>query len=361
MQTLTTIDPDLLTAHDIHHYGSAQLEKFEQQMARYFSREYRRWQGNKTVPEEYGVSSFEGGIAAVPTKKVSIEACYDDEYAIYRAFMDRDHMAYTTGYYAATAEEVRASTLSLEQAQAQKYELIIERAEIEDGQNILDCGCGFGGLSRYLLQKFPNVTITGINPSVVQTDHIKRLIRYHDPYFDSERFRLIDKFIDDIDVGGDELPAAQFDRVVSVGLLEHVTNIDLLFQHFSVLLKPGGQCLNHCIVSVDTIPQLLAAEDTRIGDYFPGGHAWPFDEMPRHNTHLKFCQRWFINGLNYWRTLDEWHRRFWDSIDQLYPRHVHNPEELQFWNHYFSLCKAMFLPNEGQSYGNGHFLYQRPR
>ncbi len=359
MQTCTPINPALLNAHDIHHYGSAKLQKFEQQMARYFTREYRRWQGNKTVPEEYGVSSFEGGIAAVPTKKVSIEACYDDEYAIYRAFLDKDHMAYSAAYYGADASAVRSASVSLEQAQVQKYELIIERAEIEDGQCILDLGCGFGGFPRYLLHKFPNVIVTGINPSAVQSAHIKRLTRYHDPYFDSGRFHLVEKFIDDIAIGS-ELPAKSFDRVVSVGMLEHVTNIDLLFQKLASLLKPGGLCLNHCIVSIDTIPKLLAAEDTRIADYFPGGHAWPFDEMQRHNSHLQFIERWFINGMNYWRTLDEWHRRFWDSIDRLYPKHVHSPEELLSWNHYFSLCKAMFAPNQGASYGNGHFLYRRP-
>ncbi len=359
----TPIQQTPLSSPDIFQYNSEAMHKFEKQMARFFGREYQRWQGNKTAPEAYGVSSFEGNIATEVTRKKAIGECYDDEhgYAIYRAFLDRDYMAYTTGYYGADAEEAMASTVSLEKSQEQKYDLIIERAQIEDGHHVLDLGCGFGGLSKYLLNKFPNLTITGINPSEVQTGHIKRLIRYHDRNFEGERFRLIQKYIDDIDIGSDELPLNSVDRIVSIGFIEHVTNLDLLFQKLAPILRPGGKCLHHCIVSIDTIPRLLAADDTRIGDYFPGGHIWPFDELPRHNTHLRFAERWFLNGMNYWRTLDEWHKRFWRSVDELYPNSIQNAEQLQYWASYFSLCKAMFIPNEGKSYGNGHFLFEKPR
>jgi cyclopropane-fatty-acyl-phospholipid synthase len=69
-----------------------------------------------------------------------------------------------------------------------------------------------------------------------------------------------------------------------------------------------------------------------------------------------FVNSWFINGMNYWKTLDEWHRRFWEGIEQLYPACL-SIEEVEDWNKYFTLCKAMFKPNNGRSYGNGQFLY----
>ena len=70
------------------------------------------------------------------------------------AFLDKDYLAYTMAYYGDSASEAKSADLSLEQAQNIKYQLIVERAQIEDGHSILDLGCGFGGLSKYLHEHF---------------------------------------------------------------------------------------------------------------------------------------------------------------------------------------------------------------
>ena len=95
-----------------------------------------------------------------------------------------------------------------------------------------------------------------------------------------------------------------------------------------------------------------------MADYFPGGHIWPYAELKRHNTHLQFIDSWFLNGMNYWMTLDAWHTRFWQAIDHLYPDYL-SLDEVQDWNKYFVLSKTMFSPNQGRSYGVGHYLYQK--
>jgi cyclopropane-fatty-acyl-phospholipid synthase len=344
---------ETLRSHGIHGYGSEELLRFEQHMTRYFEREYQRWHGNNTPVENFGVSSFEGNISDRKIRNESVSH-YDNEYKVFCAFLDRFYMAYTTGYYGATNEEQTIRDISLEQAQASKFDLIIERAGIKNGQTVLDLGCGFGGLSKYLLNRFPDIKVTGINPSSVQIQHIRNELINNDELFDSSRFTMLHTYFDDL--AESDLESCQFDRVVSVGLLEHVTNIDLLQNKISRVLKQGGQCLHHCIVSVDTIPNFLNSEDTHMGYYYPGAHIWPFNEPRRHNRHLRLIDSWFVNGMNYWRTLDEWHKRFWDSIDQLYPKHLSH-FEVEDWNRYFALCKAMFRPNDGKSYGNGQYLY----
>lgn len=324
-------------------------------MARYFEREYTRWQGNKNLPESYGVSSFAGDVAIKKIQNVSVRH-YDEEYYVYLAFLDKNYMAYTTGYYGAENGPSEIQNITLEQAQINKYRLLIERANIQDGQTILDLGCGFGGFSKYLLNTFPKINIVGINPSDVQTSHIRNKLLNNTDDFDSSRFRLIQAYFDDIRFLNIE--NNYFDRVISIGLLEHITNIDLLQKNISYVLKQNGKCLHHCIVSFDTIPNFLNSEDTIMGHYYPGAHIWPYSEPQRHNTHLKFTNSWFINGMNYWKTLDEWHKRFWQSIDKLYPDHI-SIDEIGEWNKYFSLCKAMFYPDNGRSYGNGQFLYEK--
>lgn len=342
-----------LASHDVHQYGSVEQLTLEKHMAKYFSREYDHWNKNKSAPEEYGVSSFEGDIAKKETRGNSTDH-YNEEYRAYRMFLDKTYMAYTMAFYGATESSQDLEDISLEEAQLNKYNLLIERAGIEDGQSVLDLGCGFGGLSKYLLTRFPRLSVVGINPSDVQVRHIRNELIDKDTDFDDSRFTLIQGFFDDVDES--VISDCAFDRVISVGLLEHVTNIDLLQKNISRVLKSGGKCLHHCIVSMDTLPKYLNSEDSYMGHYYPGAHIWPISEPCRHNAHLEFSTSWFINGMNYWKTLDDWHMRFWESIEQLCPAYL-SIEEVENWNRYFSLCKAMFIPNRGTSYGNGQFLY----
>jgi len=349
--TMSSITEQLAT-HDIHSYGSDALIKFESQMQRYFKREYDRWRGNKEPPESYGASSFEGSMTDTETHDESVEH-YNKEFKLYQAFLDDEYMAYTMAYYGATDEDHEIDpTLSLNQAQQKKYKLLVDRAQIVDGQNILDLGCGFGGFAKYLLDRFPDITVTGINPSSRQSRYITDTLQ-----LDSNRFNLVQKYI--ADVNDADLPPGSFNRIVSIGALEHFANFDLLFELLEKLLVPGGKCLHHLIVSLDTIPQFISAESTMMADYFPGGHIWPYAELQRHVRHLQLEDSWFVNGKNYWKTLDEWHRRFWSSIDKLHPD-VLSVEQVDHWNKYFSLCKAMFIADDGMSYGNGQYLYVKP-
>ncbi len=344
-----------LSEHDIYRYGSAELSKFEKQMERFFTREYARWEGNDDPPEKYGVSSFKGEIADTATLDVSVSH-YDEEYQVYRAFLDNSYMAYSMAYYSATDELPELDDISLEQAQINKFQLVIERADIQDGQTVLDLGCGYGGLSKFLLENFPNVNVVAVNPSSIQVQHIKNILINLDENFDESRFILIKRFFNDTEA--DIFAADSFDRVISVGMHEHVTNIDLLQKIIKRILKPSGKCFWHFIVSRDTIPNFLVAETSQIGNYFPGTHIWPYKESLRHKTHLKCIDSWFVNGMNYWKTLDVWHQRFWVSIEQLFPEYL-SIDEVDEWNKYFSLCKTMFSPNNGRSYGNGQYLFEK--
>jgi cyclopropane-fatty-acyl-phospholipid synthase len=353
---MTSDVTQLLASNNIHCYGSAELLKFENHMTLYFEREYQRWRGNNNPPEQYGTSSFEGDIANKDTYINSIDH-YNKDMRIYQAFLDAKYMCYTMGYFCATNQSPEINNkVSLTQAQINKFNLIIERAEIRDGQNILELGCGFGGFAKYLLNIFPNVRITGINPSSIQTSYLRDTLMAGEASYNSSRFRLIEKYFDDIST--DDLKEDDFDRVVSIGVLEAITNQDKLFKLICRVLQPGGKTFHHFIVSTDTIPRFLNAENTLMANYFPGGHIWPYSELKRHNTHLQFLDSWFVNGINYWKTLDEWHKRFWRAIDHLYPDYI-SIDDVEAWNNYFVLSKSMFQPNQGRSYGVGHYLYRK--
>ena len=95
-----------------------------------------------------------------------------------------------------------------------------------------------------------------------------------------------------------------------------------------------------------------------IGDYFPGGRILPFKTLEQDFDNFKLENSWFINGMNYWRTLDHWHENFWQNLNQIYPGFL-DKQRVRYWNNYFSICKAMFLPDNGTAYGNGQYLYRK--
>lgn len=344
-----------LLQHDIYPFGSPELLKFEKNMTRYFGREYDRWRDNKIPAENYGVSSFEGDIASNENHAESVEH-YNKELKIYQSFLDEKYLVYTMADYGATDVKPEIDkNLTLDQAQINKYELVITRAEIRDGQEILELGCGFGGFSNYLLEKFPAIKVTAVNPSKVQSTYIREELIAKNNNFNPHRFTLLQKFFGELSAKA--FDNKKFDRVISIGALEAVNNMDKFFELISQLLTVDGKSFHHCIVSKDTIPQLLKAEDTLIANYYPGGHVWPYEEPMRHNKHLRPVKNWYVNGLNYWKTLDDWHALFWKNIDMLYPEYL-SVEEVEDWNKYFCLCKTMFNPDNGRSYGNGHYLFE---
>jgi cyclopropane-fatty-acyl-phospholipid synthase len=130
-----------------------------------------------------------------------------------------------------------------------------------------------------------------------------------------------------------------------------------LLERISIILSKNGRTFHHYITSKHAIPQFLDPKRTRIGLYFPGGRVWPHDEFTRHTEHFNLTGQWFINGLNYWRTLDAWHRRFWENLPGLYGT-VFDIDAIAHWNNYFSLCKAVFSPQDGNFYGNSHYLFK---
>ncbi len=335
-------------------WGSEEAVRKESHVARFLEREYRAALERGWTLEALGISTTSG-----PTWEETpelIETHYDERPEFFDSFLDRRFRAYTMAYYGEDAAAVKASGRTLEEAQEAKYDLICERAGIRGDEKILDIGCGFGAFERYLLSRYPDIEVIGITPSAVQYRHLQAaLAKPETSGLDPRRFRVLPLDFDRLT--DSEIAPGSLDLVISIGVLEQVLNMAALNRRIARFLKPGGRSFHHFIVSRMVIPQFLDASKTLIGDYFPGGRIWPFDEFSRHEDDLTCIGRWFVNGMNYWRTLDEWHRRFSANLERL-AAHL-DLERLRYWNDYFILCKACFLPADGALYGNGHYLFQK--
>lgn len=345
---------EILRQKNIHPYASEPALKQEAHVARFLEREYKSLLENPVSLDELGLSTIVGPM--FQETEDLMEVHYDEKFEFFDSFLDDKYYAYTMAYYGESAEDIARSSVSLEQAQHDKFRLICDRIGIRGNETILNIGCGFGSFERYLFEYFPDVQVVGVTPSRVQVKAI--LASMQDPgcILYGRDFRVILK---DFNLLSDADVAPQsFDIVCSIGLCEQSKNMLSLNAKVAHYLKPGGRAFHHMISSRITVPQFVDPAKTLIGAYFPGGRIWPMDEMAKHTRDLQLENSWFLNGMNYWHTLDEWHRRFWQDIDRLY-EHL-SIERLRFWSDYFVLCKACFLPMQGALFGNAHYLFSKP-
>jgi cyclopropane-fatty-acyl-phospholipid synthase len=333
--------------------GSPALGRHEKSLTRYFEKEYRLCLMNPQSLEALGVATGRGPIAEDTEALMSRH--YDERPEFFTSFLDHRYRAYSMAYYGETPEAIRNSPATLDEAQTAKFSLIANRAQITGRERILNIGCGFGSLETYLLQEFPNIEISGVTPSKVQINYLKQRMEYPADPLCSDRFTLIEGAFEDSPIP--ILGKNKYDLVISIGVFEHLLSMRASLERFAALLAPGGKTFHHFITSQLAVPHLLSPEKTRIGQYFPGGRVWPHDELSQHTEHFELVNSWFVNGLNYWRTLDEWHQRYWNSIPDLYGA-VFDSAAIKYWNEYFLLCKAMFAPLEGQFCGNSHYLFK---
>jgi len=354
MLTMDELDRDL-AAKGVLPYGSEAMARFETQVARYLGREYRRLEDQGTPPDDPSIVTDQGPMWAQTDRLM--DRHYDESLQLFEGFLDRHYMAYSVGYYGETAQEVAASTLTIEQAQQTKLALIGERARLRGHERAFSIGCGFGPLETFLGEAYPGIQVTAITPSKTQIAYIRRCMA--DPSHPLSRPGLSLIEGDFGAIPADELGSEPYDMVFAIGMFEHINNLDAAFEKIASLLRPGGRAFVHLIVSGMVIPQFLDAGKTLIGDYFPGGKIWPFETIACQQKSLRLENKWFINGMNYWRTLDTWHRRFWDSLPTLYGGAL-DVDAVQHWNQYFCLCKACFLPFDGALYGNGQYLFRKP-
>ncbi len=173
---------------------------------------------------------------------------YDVSNDFYRLWLDAG-MTYSCAYFQTGDEDI-------DTAQAQKIEHICRKLRLAPGERVLDIGCGWGGLLRQAAQRY-GITGVGITNSPAQYELARERIAA-DGLADRIDIRLQDY--------RDLAEAETFDKIVSVGMYEHVglANLPAYFGIVARLLKPGGAVLNHGIVATDAEGTLAGPAGRRI-------------------------------------------------------------------------------------------------
>ena len=244
---------------------------------------------------------------------------------------------------------------SLDDAEKSMLDLYIERAEIKNGQEVLDLGCGWGSFSLYVAKKFPNVNITSISNSSDQISYIKN---------EAQKRGLLNIEAIRMDVNNLKLDN-QFDRIISIEMFEHLRNYKLILNSLNELLKPDGRLFIHifCHKKLTYFYELKNNLDWMTKYFFQGGIMPSMDLFKYFEDELIIINQWDINGNNYSKTCKAWldnHYKNKRKILDIFKKHYDKPKIwYNRWRIFFLSCEAFFALNKGNEYFVSHYLLKK--
>ncbi len=245
---------------------------------------------------------------------------YDLSNDLYKLMLDR-RMVYSCGYW--------QGANNLDEAQEEKLELVCRKLGLQSGMRVLDIGCGWGSFVRYAAEKY-DVEVRGITVSEEQHLLAQQAC---------EGLPVEIKLQDYRDVQG------QFDRVVSIGMFEHVgyknyrTYLRVVREH----LKPDGLFLLHTIGGNTTQYSI----DPWIHRYiFPNGLIPSMQQVSRASEGVFVMEDWHNFGAHYDKTLMAWYENFERHRDSL--RSMFNGQFFRTWKYYLLASAATFRARSNQ-------------
>lgn len=293
----------------------------------------------------------QGPIAVVPEK--ANEQHYEVPSEFFGLVLGR-HRKYSCCWYDST--ESGADAIGLDEAEALSLRLTCEHAQLKDGQEILELGCGWGSLSLWMAEQYPNSRILGVSNSNSQREYILA---------EAERRGLHNLEIQTCDVNDLQL-VRRFDRVVSVEMFEHVRNHGLLMERISNWLKPGGKLFVHIFChNRFTYPFEVTDDSSWMAKYFFSGGIMPGRDLLLHyQKHLTINRTWTWDGRHYEKTSNAWLDRM-DSQPGLVEKVLKEAygDDWQMWRQrwrmFFMSCAELFGYRDGSEWFVTHYLFSR--
>jgi cyclopropane-fatty-acyl-phospholipid synthase len=260
------------------------------------------------------------------------------------------NLKYSSGYW-------KPGVTDIDTSETDMLELSCQRAELADGQHVLELGCGWGSLSLYMAAKYPKSTFKVVSNSRTQKIYIDEQAKQRGIKnltvitADMNTFTIEDKF----------------DRVVSVEMFEHMRNYELLLKKVASFLKPGGKLWIHIFTHKEYAYLFEVKDETDwMSKYFFTGGIMPSDDLMFYfNDDLVVEKHWHVSGTNYAKTSEAWlvnmdaHKA---QIMPLFEATYGKDEAIKWWVYwrlFYLACAELWNYNEGNEWLVSHYLFHK--
>jgi cyclopropane-fatty-acyl-phospholipid synthase len=311
-------------------------------------------QGNPEAQQQHLmklITQLKRSPVAIHTEEANLQ-----HYELPSGFFERvlgKHLKYSMCYY-------RDASETLDQAEANMLALTCERARLRDGDRILELGCGWGSLSLWMAEHYPNSKITVVSNSRTQ----KRFIDA----------RALERSLNNLEVitcDANQLSfpdATRFDRVVSVEMFEHMRNYDTLMRRIAGWLEPSGTLFVHIFThKTYAYPFEIRDESDFMAKYFFTGGIMPSDDLLLYfQNELKIADHWQVDGRHYQQTSEHWlenmdaHRA---EIEPIFAA-TYGPDQVTrwwvYWRVFFMSCAELWGYAQGREWMVSHYLFSKP-
>lgn len=248
-------------------------------------------------------------------------------------------------------------TASLDEAEEATLQLYCDRAELAGGQDVLELGCGWGSLSLFMAARFPSSRITAVSNSATQKAHIMEECR-------KQGLTNLEVITADMNVF---TAPRQYDRVVSVEMLEHMKNYQKLLQRVATWMKPEALLFIHIFAHKEFAYHFeVRGDDDWLSKYFFTGGTMPADSLLLYfQDDVAVVNHWRLNGKHYQLTSEAWLRRFDANVRKIRPilAETYGPEQATrwtvYWRTFFIAVAELFGYDNGEEWIISHYLFRK--
>ena len=250
-----------------------------------------------------------------------------------------------------------SSDQSLDDAEVNSLKASCDRAQIYDGANILELGCGWGSLTLWMAESFPNSQITAVSNSQPQRKFIEKQAAERNL---SDRIQVITA-----DING-FAPKRVFDRIVSIEMFEHVRNHEMLFERMWDWLTPEGKLFVHvfCHREKTYLFDVEGPSDWMSEYFFTGGIMPSATLLPEIANDWTLEDSWLWDGKQYQLTAEAWVKLIDQNKQKVLAclgEHYGKDSQRWFnrWRIFFLAVAELFGFAGGQEWVVKHYLFKK--